>query len=462
MVNGYMYLGMTAPTGAAAKYEAAPAGMDVADAWFDFYVPRVREVARELTTLDWDAMDVATIRRELDPAIATIAGAFASTMAPLGHLAGPIAELVAFCAKHFGGNGEVRAMTLVQGQANETAAIGERLAELATEARSSPALREAVLRGDVGALDGVPGAVAWLERWRRFLEEYGSGTQTWFQFHDRPWIEEPSVPLSMLARMVAGSADTTEARERAARQREEALEKTVDELPGDAERDELRALLARNAAYVAVIEDRARWQLVLAAVPRAPVLAAGRKLVAAGSIASADDVYFIHLDELETAASRSFEAEVAARKADLARWAAVSPPEQLGAVVPGIERLPMLRQQFGIGAPPAGPPGSLAGYGAGGGSVTAVARILRDPGDIERLGPGEILVCRSTAPPWTPLFAIAGGVVTESGGVLSHAAIAAREYGLPAAVGVREATLRIPDGALVTVDGDAGTVTWEP
>jgi pyruvate,water dikinase len=87
--------------------------------------------------------------------------------------------------------------------------------------------------------------------------------------------------------------------------------------------------------------------------------------------------------------------------------------------------------------------------------------VILDLADSDRLEGGDVLVCPSTAPPWTPLFAIAGAVVTDTGGVLSHTAIAAREYALPAVVGTGVATHRIPDGATVTVDGAQGIVRIE-
>ena len=95
------------------------------------------------------------------------------------------------------------------------------------------------------------------------------------------------------------------------------------------------------------------------------------------------------------------------------------------------------------------------------GVVTGRARVLRDLADGDQLQSGEVLVCVTTAPPWTPLFAIAGAVVTDTGGVLSHSAICAREYGVPCVVGTQVATRVIPDGATVTVDGAAGIVRVE-
>ena len=98
------------------------------------------------------------------------------------------------------------------------------------------------------------------------------------------------------------------------------------------------------------------------------------------------------------------------------------------------------------------------GTAASPGAVTGPARVVAGPADFKRLREGDILVCRATDPAWTPLFALAAGVVAETGGRLSHAAIVAREYGIPAVLGVPGATVRIADGARISVDGTAGRV----
>src|SRR5205085_10144945 len=100
----------------------------------------------------------------------------------------------------------------------------------------------------------------------------------------------------------------------------------------------------------------------------------------------------------------------------------------------------------------------LQGTPASPGAVTGQARVIHDP-DGARLEPGEILVAPSTDPGWTPLFLTAGGLVMEMGGMMSHGAVVAREYGIPAVVGVAGATERIATGQAVTVDGSAGSVT---
>jgi len=105
-------------------------------------------------------------------------------------------------------------------------------------------------------------------------------------------------------------------------------------------------------------------------------------------------------------------------------------------------------------------PGSsrLQGTGTSPGVVTGRVRILRNIEDGEHLVPGEILVARATDPGWTPLFLKAGGVIMELGGMLSHGAVVAREYGLPAVVNIEGATRRLADGQLVTIDGQHGVV----
>ena len=100
----------------------------------------------------------------------------------------------------------------------------------------------------------------------------------------------------------------------------------------------------------------------------------------------------------------------------------------------------------------------LIGTAASAGTVSGVARVVLDPIGA-RVLPGEILVAPSTDPGWTPLFLTAAGLVMEMGGAMSHGAVVAREYGIPAVVGVADATQRIRPGQRLTLDGASGTVT---
>ncbi|MEV7801356.1 PEP/pyruvate-binding domain-containing protein [Microbispora sp. NPDC088329] len=105
---------------------------------------------------------------------------------------------------------------------------------------------------------------------------------------------------------------------------------------------------------------------------------------------------------------------------------------------------------------------TLTGTPGSRGTVTGTVRIVRGRGDFARVRPGDILVCPFTDPAWTPLLRIAAGVVTETGGVLSHAAIVARERAIPAVLGIPNVTSRLRDGTVVTIDGTTGTATAEP
>jgi pyruvate,water dikinase len=101
----------------------------------------------------------------------------------------------------------------------------------------------------------------------------------------------------------------------------------------------------------------------------------------------------------------------------------------------------------------------LRGRAAGPGVYEGIARRVAGPADFHRIVRGDVLVTESTSEAFNILLPLLGGVVTDAGGLLSHAAIIAREYGIPGVVGTREATTLIPDGARVRVDGGAGEVT---
>jgi pyruvate,water dikinase len=106
--------------------------------------------------------------------------------------------------------------------------------------------------------------------------------------------------------------------------------------------------------------------------------------------------------------------------------------------------------------------GELKGVAASPGTATGTARVVRSLAEASKLSPGDVMVCEMTLPPWVPLFSLLAGVVADTGGILSHCAIVAREYGVPAVVGTGSGTTAIPDGATVTVDGDHGVVRTHP
>lgn len=196
-------------------------------------------------------------------------------------------------------------------------------------------------------------------------------------------------------------------------------------------------------------------------------LEAGRRLVAAGAIAEANDVFHLTGDVITDALSASsppdFKSAVVDSKAEMVRWGNVQPPPVIGTDhgAPPSNPVTIALGRF-FGGPPPAPdperPDVIKGNAGSPGTVTGTARVIIKLADAGRLKKGDILVTATTAPPWTPLFATAGGIVTDTGGPLSHCAIVAREYGLPAVVGTGMATSVIKDGQQIEVNGDTGEV----
>jgi pyruvate,water dikinase len=285
---------------------------------------------------------------------------------------------------------------------------------------------------------------------------------------ERPtWAENPHMPLTLIRHYINDPGRSPRAAmARSVAQREEAVREvegklTADKLPA------FRSMLAAVQAHVPVSEGRALWQLIIIGSLRVPFLALGRKLVEKGALSSSDQVFFFTTGELREAAhapSTLFRETADTRQADFTASGELTPPPFIGAP-PDIATLPpevapLMTLFFGIAQPDVHGK-EIKGQAASKGVVRAKARVIKDLSEAERLQPGEVLVCTTTAPPWTPLFAIAAAVVTDSGGVLSHSAICAREYAIPCVVATQVGTHLINDGAMITVDGTQGIVRIE-
>ncbi len=191
----------------------------------------------------------------------------------------------------------------------------------------------------------------------------------------------------------------------------------------------------------------------------------GRRMAAAGEIDAPDDLFWLTREELE-AAARSLDAgqptgdhrtAVAARRETWRSERAATPPVALP--IKGGSRL--FGMDFSRWMPARSNQTSgntIKGFGASPGRVTAPACVIHGPEEFDRMQPNDILVAKITTPAWTPLFAMASGIVTDVGGALSHSSIVAREYGVPAVLGTGVATQRIQSGQSITVDGNAGVV----
>ncbi|MEV0644163.1 PEP/pyruvate-binding domain-containing protein [Phytomonospora sp. NPDC050363] len=208
----------------------------------------------------------------------------------------------------------------------------------------------------------------------------------------------------------------------------------------------VRFALGRARELAGLRETPKFWFVTALAAMRAELAAVGAELVASGRLDAVDDVYFLTLTDLRgTAGLRALAAD---RRETYARE---------------MRRRHLPRVLLSDGTEPEAAAveasdGALTGTPASPGRVTGVARVVLDPVGAH-LEPGEILVAPSTDPGWTPLFLTAGALVMEMGGANSHGSVVAREYGIPAVVGVRDAVEAIRTGQRVTVDGTGGTVT---
>jgi phosphohistidine swiveling domain-containing protein len=186
---------------------------------------------------------------------------------------------------------------------------------------------------------------------------------------------------------------------------------------------------------------------------RESLLIAGSKYVEAGKIDTPGDLFFLNIRELQALSQgqqRDWGTLIEQRRQRYAR-------EKLRKLIPRVLTSDGRAFYEGIGAD-TDTKKSLSGSAVSPGVAEGTVRVVFDP-HIAHLEPGDILVCPGTDPAWTPLFLAAGGLVTEVGGMMTHGSVVAREYGIPAVVGVHEATSRLKDGQHVRLDGSAGTIT---
>ncbi|MFZ6028085.1 MAG: PEP/pyruvate-binding domain-containing protein [Chloroflexota bacterium] len=230
-----------------------------------------------------------------------------------------------------------------------------------------------------------------------------------------------------------------------------------------------RKLVARVRALTGLRETPKFTFIRAMGIQRQVLLESGRDLVTAGILASAEDVFFLHLAELQNLAQnlpsphltqenrRLLEEKLGKEiKPLVAQRLAVYEREMRRKRVPRVLLSDGRAFYDGVLAS-ASQGGAIAGSPVSPGVVEGIVHVIRDPHS-EQLVPGEILVCPGTDPAWTPLFLAAGGLVMEVGGMMTHGSVVAREYGIPAVVGVHQATTRLKDGQRIRVDGSRGTI----
>ncbi len=295
----------------------------------------------------------------------------------------------------------------------------------------------------------------------RFLQAYGHQGVCELDLGVPRWSENPTYVLNLLTGYleIAESAPAPDLQLQRAGREAAAMIATLAQRARHKHwlRGQLVRLCLQRAHALAGFREMTRFVAGLfLAQARELLWPVGEELSQAGRLKEAADIFFLTFPEAHAALTGAdLRESVSERRATFAR--------ELGR-----RHVPLVLLSDGT-EPTAQPQttqstarseGTLQGTPASPGMVTAPARVILDPHDA-RLKPGEILVAPSTDPGWTPLFLKASGLVMEVGGAMAHGAIVAREYGIPAVVGVAGATERIATGSRVTLDGTAGTVVIE-
>ena len=450
-----------------------------ADYWHGEAMPELLGIYRQIEAIDVDRLDAAALAVAWAEAWAGMLRAwqihFVAIIGPYQVLE----DLSDSYASAIGPGRDVEALTLVAGQEHELEDVEARLDELSASLLASPDLLTTVrqLAAQLDGLDGspapdeglldrddlraVPGGAAFVAALDAFLELHGHLGQTHDDLRYASFGEEPRLLLATLASRVAGLARRPTRPERLAAARTLATERAAAVRAALAGRPDELARFETTLAHALEIgyltEGHNYWiDRMSQARLRTLAMRIGRRLEREGVLADRADIFFLRRDEVAAALvdGESRQHLVQSRKAQLEADRGRIAPRFLG-VVPedtGPE------DRFSAARIEPTTPDELRGTGASAGIARGPARVVLSQDEFGRVRPGDIVVCPASNPSWVPVFTIAGGLVTNTGGVLSHAAVVAREFGLPAVTGVVNATSRIRTGRLVEIDGTAGTV----
>jgi pyruvate,water dikinase len=342
---------------------------------------------------------------------------------------------------------------------NVTTEMDLELWRIATRLRADAECVKAFSGHDIDALarqfaDGTLPTTAEREL-RAFLGRYGHRAVAEIDLGMPRWSDDPRHILGVIANYLrmtpdeSAKASPDELFAKGAAEAEAMIDTLAGRVGGLRGRI-VRALLVRTRELAGIRELPKYFFVRILAAARAELGLVGAELQRRGRIDEADDVYFLDyaqaragldgtdLHDVVASAREQYDAELKRRHVPRIVLSDGTEPEAI-AVADTVD-------------------GALTGTPASAGVVTGTARVILDPVGAH-LEPGEILVCPSTDPGWTPLFLTAGGLVMEMGGANSHGAVVAREYGIPAVVGVPNAVATIESGSEITVNGTAGTIT---
>ena len=356
-------------------------------------------------------------------------------------------------------------MRLVSGIGGvDSAAPSWALWELGRQVASSPSLTAEFNRGVAGLMDRLAGngeAEKFRQSFGEFIELFGSRGPNEWEIRSPTWGTNPELALCAIDRMRHAGDEAAPQRHWAdlVADREALTAQVAEQLAGNPEVQGQFLAACRAAGVFLAGRERTKTTVIkFAHEARLRAHELGRRMVAEGHFERVEDFGML-LDEefdafLEDPAA--FKQVLQERNALFDRLQSLEPPFIVAGTAPPLEEWTLR------GASPVDQAKSgdvLTGIPGCPGTHTGVAKVVLSPDDPRDLEPGEILVAPITDPAWTPLFVPAGAVVVDVGAQISHAIIVSRELGIPCVVSVTDGTRRIPDGATITVDGTAGTVT---
>ncbi len=390
-----------------------------------------------------------------------------------------IEEFVTYYCDLFPQKTVLNAHRLLQGFESKTAQINRCLWELGQTARQEPevarVLCEQTTEKALTALQAFAAGQKFLEALAHFLKVYGQRSELW-DWGYPSWADEPAPVLGTIRQYLAQpDREYSQVLAQAAAEREEAIAEARRALqnypPFMVSRFEQ---LLRSAQTALLLTEDHTYYIDFNGFGWIHRLIGefGKRFAARGLLQTPEHVFFLKFDELRelaAAPSGKYCALAAARKEELDFWLAHPAPAELGPrpekpmLVYSADGLRMARYcgVYLAEPQPAAKPGLLQGQPGSSGKACGRARVILNLADANRLEAGDILVTATTAPPWTPLFMTAAALVTDAGGMLSHGAVVAREFRIPAVVGAFNATSRIRDGQWIEVDGSHGIVKFD-
>ncbi|MFZ5827861.1 MAG: PEP/pyruvate-binding domain-containing protein [Bacillota bacterium] len=366
-------------------------------------------------------------------------------------------QLLATMEKAAPGRGRAIASGLLAGSGQvPSAEHGYRLYDLVAAAAVDPEAA-ALLGGERPDWRALSESSPLRQALERFQAEFGHRSVYEAELANPRWNEDPSYLLEQV-RVLLAAGQTTRPDEAATATRR-AAEAQLQACPLVL-RPVLR-WLAKRARIASGQREAAKSAMAAVAEPfRYLALEVGRRMAAAGRLARPEEVFYLTWADLAAYLSGAWNGDgaaalVADRQAEQAVWERQSPPDVIEGGSGAPVSLPATKA-------PAGAEPALTGIPVAPGLAQGAARIIHHPSEGHLLQPGEVLVAPSTDPGWTPLFLRAAAVVMEVGGYLSHGAIVAREYGIPAVVNIPGLLARVQNGCRLTVDGQTGQVFIDP